>query len=78
MDSLHAIRETIICCQWVQAQRQKSAKQYGILSNANHSYNFLLTSKTTIPRATHLTIFQFSLRNSYIASKSPVLSVGIS
>jgi hypothetical protein len=32
----------------------------------------------TIPRATHLTISQFSLRNPYIISKSPVLSVGIS
>ena len=35
-------------------------------------------SKTTAPRATHLTIFQFSLRKLYIVSKFPVLSEGSS
>lgn len=37
-----------------------------------------LTSKTTAPRATHLTTFQFSLRKLYIVSKFPVLSEGSS
>lgn len=58
--------------------RTRTKKQDDKTIEECQSYNFLLTWKMPIPRATHLTIFQFSLRNPYIASKSPVLSFGIS
>lgn len=43
-----------------------------------HNAEYVLTSKMTAPRATHLTMFQFSFKNLYIIEKSPVLSAGMS
>lgn len=53
-------------------------KEQANIKPQNQETFLMLTSKITIPRATHLIISQLSSRKSYITSKSPVLSVGIS